>query len=124
MEEPAEGAGYFMRSAIHWLTERRDQLLFTVTVGLLAAGGAAFLFGIGSWATGLWIAATLLGLIYSTGTVVAALRRHQPSVDVIALLALVGALLVDESFAGAVVAVMLGTGRCWRRVRRPGHVVS
>ncbi len=99
-----------MRSMTAWLRERRDSLLFSVTLGLLAAGVVAQLAGGRAWATGLWVAATLVGLLYSTWTVVAALRRRQPSVDVIAWLALLGALLVNEAFAGAVVAVMLATG--------------
>lgn len=40
-----------------------------------------------------------------------ALRRRELSVDVIAVLALAGALAVGEPFAGAVIAVMLGTGQ-------------
>ena len=52
----------------------------------------------------------LVGLAYSTVTIAVALRRRQPSVDVIAWLALVGALLVGEPVAGAVIAVMLFTG--------------
>jgi hypothetical protein len=39
------------------------------------------------------------------------LRRRQPSVDVIALLALVGALVVGEPFAGSMITVMLASGR-------------
>jgi heavy metal translocating P-type ATPase len=93
-----------------WLTNHRDALFFGVTVGLLAAGGGAYLLAARSVATGLWIAATSLGLLYSTVTIGAALRRRRPSVDVIAWLALAGALLVDEAFAGAVIAVMLATG--------------
>jgi heavy metal translocating P-type ATPase len=93
-----------------WLTNHRDALFFGVTVGLLAAGGVAFVLAARSVATGLWIAATILGLLYSTVTIGAALRRRKPSVDIIAWLALAGALLVDEPFAGAVIAVMLATG--------------
>jgi cation transport ATPase len=53
----------------------------------------------------------------------AAIRRRQPSVDVIAVLALAGALAVDEPFAGAVITVMLASGqlleaRAERRARR------
>lgn len=92
------------------LWERRELLLFVVTLGLLAAGVVAYLLGIREVATRLWVAATLLGLLYSTGTVAAAVRRRKPSVDVIAWLALLGAFLVDQALAGAVVAVMLGTG--------------
>ncbi|MBX6749300.1 MAG: heavy metal translocating P-type ATPase [Micromonosporaceae bacterium] len=93
-----------------WVGDHRDALLFAVTVGLLAAGGAAFFLAARAVATGAWVAATILGLLYSTATIGAALRRRKPSVDIIAWLALVGALLVNEAFAGAVVAVMLATG--------------
>ena len=92
------------------LWARRDSVLFALTVGLLTAGVVAYLLRFRDVATGLWVAATLLGLLFSTGTVAAAFWRRKPSVDIIAWLALVGALLVDEPFAGAVVAVMLGTG--------------
>src|SRR5690606_33045099 len=44
-----------------WLTNHRDALFFGVTVGLLAAGGVAFVLAARSVATGLWIAATILG---------------------------------------------------------------
>jgi heavy metal translocating P-type ATPase len=60
--------------------------------------------------TAVWVAATLIGLAHSTVTLVAAARRRQPSVDVIAWLALAGALVVGEAFAGAVIAVMLASG--------------
>jgi cation transport ATPase len=93
-----------------WLWTRRDSLLFSVTVGLLTAGVVGYLLGFRGAATGLWVAATLLGLLFSTGTAAAAFSRRKPSVDVIAWLALAGSLLVHEPFAGAVVAVMLGTG--------------
>jgi hypothetical protein len=48
----------------------------------------------------LWFAAAVLGLIYSLSWTIRAVRRRQPSVDVIAALALGGALAVDELFAG------------------------
>ncbi|MEU8661416.1 HAD-IC family P-type ATPase [Actinoplanes philippinensis] len=81
-----------------------------------AATGA----GVAEW---LWIAAALLGLGWSTVTLGAAVRRREPSVDVIAWLALAGALWVGEPFAGAVIAVMLAggallEGRAQARARR------
>ena len=45
----------------------------------------------------LWIAGTVLGLVFSVGWMVASIRRGQLSVDVIAVLALVGALLVERA---------------------------
>lgn len=98
------------KSIPQWAWDRRDWVFFILTAGLLVAGVVEYLLGSRAVATAVWVVATLLGLLYSTATVAAALRRRQPSVDVIALLALVGALLVDEAFAGAVVALMLATG--------------
>ena len=43
--------------------------------------------------------------------VVISLRRHRPGVDLIAVLALAGALTVGEYLAGALISVMLATGR-------------
>ncbi|NUR47476.1 MAG: hypothetical protein HOV71_05005, partial [Hamadaea sp.] len=79
----------------------RDSLLFGLTVVLLLGGVVAVVLGAHDLATGLWIAATLVGLAYSSVTIAVSLRRRQPSVDVIAWLALIGALLVGEPVAGA-----------------------
>jgi len=82
--------------------------------------GASLLTGIGAvaWvadapglATAGWLGATAVGLTASVATTVDAIRRRSPSVDVIAVLALVGTLVVREPFAGAVVAVMLASGQ-------------
>jgi heavy metal translocating P-type ATPase len=88
----------------------RETLLFALTVFLLLAGLTAWIAGAGRLAAALWVAVTMLGLAYSTITIGVAVRRRRPSVDVIAWLALVGALLVGEPLAGAVIAVMLFTG--------------
>ncbi len=86
-------------------------MLFLASLALLVAGGAAWLLGAaraGEWA---WVAGTVLGLVASLVWTVAALRRRQPSVDVIAVLALAGALAVGEPFAGAMITVMLASGQ-------------
>ena len=88
----------------------REAALFVATTLLLAAGGPLWLADARVAATRVWIVATLLGLAQSTVSLVAAARRRQPSVDVIAWLALAGALAVGEAFAGAVIAVMLASG--------------
>ena len=54
---------------------------------------------------------TVLGLVFAVSWVAGAIRRRQPSVDVIAVLALAGALAVGEPFAGAVITVMLASGQ-------------
>src|SRR5665811_2180083 len=59
----------------------------------------------------LWVAGTVLGLAFSIAWTAAAIRRRQPSVDIIALLALAGALWVNEPFAGAMITVMLASGQ-------------
>ncbi|MEV4624340.1 heavy metal translocating P-type ATPase [Asanoa sp. NPDC049573] len=88
----------------------RASLLFGLSVLLLLAGVAVFFLGAPGPGTALWTTATVIGLAYSTVSIGAAVRRRQPSVDVIAWLALLGALLVGEPVAGAVIAVMLFTG--------------
>ncbi|WP_199509715.1 heavy metal translocating P-type ATPase [Nucisporomicrobium flavum] len=89
---------------------RREQLLFAATTLLVLAGLLVAAAGARDAAEAMWIAATVLGLAYSTASLVVAARRREPSVDVIAWLALVGALGVGEAFAGAVIAVMLASG--------------
>jgi heavy metal translocating P-type ATPase len=78
---------------------------------LLAAGAAAWLWHWRTVADALWVGATVAGLAYAIALVAGELRRREMSVDVIAVLALGGALAVGEPFAGAVIAVMLGTGQ-------------
>lgn len=111
-----------------WWWQRREQVLFVATGLLTAAGVAGWAAGRDGLATAAWTAATLTGLLYSTASLVAAVRDRRPSVDVIAWLALVGALAVGEAFAGAVVAVMLASGalleaRAAARARRELHAL-
>ncbi|HEY3438983.1 MAG TPA: heavy metal translocating P-type ATPase, partial [Actinotalea sp.] len=94
-----------------WLRERSIPLLFAVSTVLLLGGGGAWLADAQGWADGAWIAATVLGLGFSVVWTVTALGRGQMSVDVVALLALGGALWVGEPFAGAMITVMLATGQ-------------
>ncbi|MEP7162044.1 MAG: heavy metal translocating P-type ATPase [Dermatophilaceae bacterium] len=98
-------------------------LLFVVSAVLLACGVAAWAAGWSRMAAAAWLTATLVGLCVSLVSTARALWRRQPSVDVIALLALVGALLVGEPFAGAMITVMLSSGalleaRAGARARR------
>jgi heavy metal translocating P-type ATPase len=94
-----------------WLRQHSAAAMFVSSVVLMAAGVGAWF---GQWRTVadvLWVAATLFGLGYAIALVVGALRRRELSVDVIAVLALGGALAVGEPFAGAMISVMLGTGQ-------------
>lgn len=85
-------------------------LLFALSAALLACGVAAWAAGWPNLDEAAWVIATLVGLCVSLAATGRALWRRQPSVDVIALLALVGALLVGEPFAGAMITVMLASG--------------
>jgi heavy metal translocating P-type ATPase len=85
---------------------------------MLALAGAGLAAGLGARLAGavelsdrvlaLTVAAGLVPLAVS---VARALMRREPGVDVIALLAMAGALALGEVLAGAVIAVMLASGR-------------
>ncbi|HUX69982.1 MAG TPA: heavy metal translocating P-type ATPase [Cellulomonadaceae bacterium] len=94
-----------------WVRERVELALFVVSTGLLLVGGVFWLVGPGEWGEALWVSGTVLGLVFSVVWTVTAIRAGRLSVDVIALLALAGALWVGEPFAGAVITVMLATGQ-------------
>jgi len=94
---------------------RRDRplssLLLWASLTMLATGGLARLAGASTMANVLWAAATLVALGPAIWWVWANLRQRRVGVDVIAVLALLGTLVVGEYLAGAVIAVMLATGR-------------
>ena len=83
--------------------------LALATSGLLAGGllHVASQSGPGDIA---WIASAAVGIAFSLLSTARSLRRGQLGVDIIALLALCGALLVKEFLAAAVVSVMLASG--------------
>ena len=93
------------------LGARREALFLTCSLLLLLTGAVAWLAGADMLANVVWTATTSSGLALSVSWTVAAFRRHQLSVDVIAVLALAGALVVGERFAGAMIVVMLASGR-------------
>jgi len=92
-----------------WPAHREITLFGTATLGL-GVGATASLAGEHSVARWIWLTVTLVGLAQSTASTLAAVYRRRTSVDIIALLALVGALVVGEAFAGALITVMLATG--------------
>lgn len=77
----------------------------------LVTGAALHLAGGGMLGDRAWEGSGALGAIYSRWTMVDTLWRTRAGVDVIALLALVGALAVGEDLAAAVISVMLASGR-------------
>jgi len=77
---------------------------------VVLAGGVLRLAGAGPVADGVWAVATVAALLPALRWMGQSLRRRRIGVDVIAVLALVGALLAAEYLAGAVVALMLASG--------------
>ncbi|MET9295831.1 heavy metal translocating P-type ATPase [Streptomyces sp. NPDC003077] len=90
---------------------RLNRVLLVVTAVALAAGGAAWLAGAPRVADACWAAGTVAAVAPGIGWVLAALRRGRAGVDLIAVLALGGTLAVGEYLAGALIALMLATGR-------------
>lgn len=91
--------------------ERGEEITFLASAVLLASGVVAWVAGAESTAEAVWWVATGLGLVLSTVWLVHELREGHLGVDVVAWLALAGTLLVDESLAGAIITLMLTTGR-------------
>ena len=94
-----------------WLVRRAALVLLAVTVSGLAAGALARLAGAGAVADAAWLATAACGLGYALWSAADSFRRGRIGVDVIALLALAGAVAVRELLAAAVISVMLTTGR-------------
>ncbi len=84
--------------------------LLLLTVGGLVLGLAAYLAGneqLASWA---WTIPAVIVGIRLAWSIIRDLMAGEAGVDVIAILAIAGALALGESFAAAVIAVMLATG--------------
>ena len=85
------------------------QLLVAATG--LTAGGALRIVGAVALSNGLWGATAAVALLPTTFSVARNLMRRRAGVDIVAVLALAGTLAVGEYLAGAVIALMLATGR-------------
>jgi heavy metal translocating P-type ATPase len=94
-----------------WLAGHVALVLLVATGGCLALGGAFYLAGVIHGADAVWIAGGVVGVAFSLWTMVQSLGRRRLGVDVIAVLAMVGALAVEEYLAAAVISVMLASGR-------------
>ena len=77
----------------------------------LAMGCVLHLVGIGAGGDVAWITAGAIGAAYAAFAMLDSLRGGSIGVDAIAVLALLGALLVGEYLAAAVIAVMVASGR-------------
>ncbi len=86
--------------------------------GLLAITGLGLVLGGLGWLTsnsvlmdGAWIGAVAVTLVAVAVDIVRQLRRGKVGVDVLALLTMAGALALGEFLAGAVIALMVASGR-------------
>lgn len=89
-------------------------VLFSLCLLGLVAGGAVWPFA-PPIARALWLAATATALVPAVWWLVEGIRARSGATDVIAALALVGTVAVQEYLAGAVIAVMLTGGRMLER---------
>jgi cation transport ATPase len=95
-----------------WITASRwPAALLAVTLAGLAGGLGARLAGADALGDRVLTLTVVAGLLPLAVSVARDLRRREPGVDLIALLAMGGALALGEELAGAVIAVMLASGR-------------
>lgn len=107
-----------------WLLEHRAQILASIAVTAIVAGGLLHLFGAGPAGHTVWrVAVALLAaeLTIEVGRTVVVERSL--GVDTIALVAMVGALALDQELGGAVIGLMFSGGAALesiasRRARR------
>ncbi|WP_050064576.1 heavy metal translocating P-type ATPase [Rhodococcus sp. RD6.2] len=88
-----------------------EPALLVTTATALVAGGVAWIADEPGVADLCWAIGTVAAIVPSAWWVARSLRHKQIGVDLISVLSLVGTLLVGEYLAGALVAVMVGTGR-------------
>jgi heavy metal translocating P-type ATPase len=86
-------------------------LWLAFSVAGIAAGGVLYWSGAHEAARVAWAATTAIGLLPLTWETLLGLWRRQAGVDLIALLAMVGALALGEYLAGAIIALMLASGQ-------------
>ena len=91
--------------------DQPERVLLTLTVIGLCLGGGTWLARYPSVAGWIWAVTTAAALVPVLVSIIRALARRKAGVDVIALLAMAGALLLHEYFVGALIAVMYSSGR-------------
>ena len=88
-----------------------EVVLLVASVALTVAGIALYTLDRSGPADAAWTATAAIGTVAATWWVVEAAREGRLGVDVVTILAIVGAVLVGEPFAAAVITVMLASGR-------------
>jgi P-type E1-E2 ATPase len=106
------------------LLEHRAQILASIAVAAIAAGGVLHLLGDGQAGQTVWGAAVaLLAAELAFEVVRTVIVEHSLGVDTIALVAMVGSLALNQELAGAVIGLMFSGGAALeavasRRARR------
>jgi cation transport ATPase len=109
---------------VAWLLEHRAQILASIVVTAIAAGGLLHLFGAGATGQNVWRAAVaLLALELTVEVGRSIVVERSLGVDTIALVAMVGSLALGQELAGAVIGLMFSGGAALeavasRRARR------
>src|SRR5215469_1234731 len=94
-----------------WLVRHAAQMLLALTVSGLVAGLGLHLAGAYDAANAAWTVVGACGAGYALWAMGEAFAHRRLGVDVIALLAIIGAMVVGELLAAAVISVMLASGR-------------
>lgn len=123
MNHTTHAAARLRRLTAGVVSPRLELILLAVTAAALIAGGIAWLTDADGLADLFWALGTVSAVVPAVGWVLAALRRGQAGVDLIAVLALGGTLAVGEYLAGCLIALMLATGRTLEAAaqRRASH---
>ena len=93
------------------LRRTANLLLLIVSAGGLITGLAAHFYGETKWAGWIWVSGSapmLLALLVGIGR---AVLRREAGLDLIALLSMAGAIALGEYLTGAVIGLMLASGR-------------
>ena len=95
--------------------EGNSSLIPVAVVAAAVAGGVLWLLGAHPLADVAWALSVLVALVPLTVSVARDLLHRETGVDVIALLAMAGALLLGQFLAGAVIGLMLSGGQALER---------
>ncbi len=94
-----------------WIVEHRAQILVGVAVIALAVGGLLHLVGDGSTGQNVWrVAIALMAAELAVEVGRSVVVEHSLGVDTIALVAMLGALALNEELAGVVIGLMFSGG--------------
>lgn len=88
-----------------------DPALLLLTTLSLLAGGVAHFAQQPDWAAVCWAFGSLVMALVLLVEIVRRLARHEAGVDLIALLSIGAALMLEQMLVAAVIALMLATGR-------------